>query len=167
MVTLYMTFCDFIQCSTCIHGPYFESYYSSRAHTQGAQLHPTHANQEEKMAVSGFKTSQPGDLMLDHCPLYNYAPFFLWALSVYEWALRRSYSRWFFVWAFAQRAWGLVCCPWRGHWMAPFILSGRKTDSWSESNLGATICGAVNVFCIVWIPLISHLQRTLQQKAVL
>lgn len=76
--------------------------------------------------------------------------------------------RWFFVWAFAQRAWGLACCPWRGHWMAPFfLLSGRKTDSWSESNLGATICGAVNVFCIVWIPLISHLQRTLQHKAVL
>lgn len=75
--------------------------------------------------------------------------------------------RWCFVWAFAQRAWGLACFLWRGHWMTAFILSGRKTDSWFESNSGATIGSAVNVFCIVWIPLISNLQRTLQQKAVL
>lgn len=40
------------------------------------------------------------------------------------------FLRWCFVWALAQRAWGLACCLWRGHWMTAFILSGRKTDSW-------------------------------------
>lgn len=80
--------------------------YSSRAHTQGAQLPPTHASQEEKMAVSGFKTSQPGDLVLDHCPLHNYAPFFLWALSVYEWALWRSYSEMMLCLGFCSKGLG-------------------------------------------------------------
>lgn len=45
----------------CIHGSrFFESHCSSRGHTQGAQLPPTHARQQEKMTVSRFKTSQPG-----------------------------------------------------------------------------------------------------------
>lgn len=80
--------------------------YSSGAHTQGAQLPTTHASQEEKMAVSGFKTSQPGDLVLDHCPLHNYAPFFLWALSVYEWALWRSYSEMMLCLGFCSKGLG-------------------------------------------------------------
>lgn len=93
--------------TACILGSHFlESYYSSRGHTQGAQLPPTHASQEEKMTVSGFKTSQPGDLVLDHCPLHSYAPFFLWALSVYEWALRRSYSEMMLCLGFCSKGLG-------------------------------------------------------------
>lgn len=85
---------------------FFGSYYSSRGCTQGAQLPPTHASQEEKITVSGFKTSQPGDLVLDHCPLHNYAPFFLWALPVYEWALRRSYSEMMLCLGFCSKGLG-------------------------------------------------------------
>lgn len=111
--------------------------YSSKGHTQGAQLPSKLAGQDEKITVSEFKTFQPGDLVLDHCPLHNYAPSFC-ALSVYEWALRRSYWDDALSGLLLNRpgAWHVV--PGEGiGWLLLFYQGGKQ--SWFESDSAATV----------------------------